>query len=182
MNRNKFYNQFYVFVIGAAFILFSENLTASPPSIFSFVQTEDGKMFSQTNSPKKKKEKRKAKSKQKMIETNSAGLSPGIWGGKGIGLTIEENGVKIEFDCADGEIEKNITLDKNGNFTATGVYIASRGGPVRLDSLLERQPARYEGKVSGNRMMLKVTTGETNEPVGEYVLESNKFPIINRCL
>ena len=180
--RNNFYRDFCVFVFCAALILLSENLTAAPQAPYSFVHIDSGKKFSQTRSQRKKKERSKKKYKHKMIQKNNAALAPGIWGGKGIGLTVEEIGIKIEFDCADGEIEQKITLDKNGNFAATGGYIPSLGGPIRLDSPPERKPARYEGEISGKKMTLKVIINETNELIGEYVLEQDKFPIIHRCL
>lgn len=109
-------------------------------------------------------------------------VPPGNWGAKGIGVTIKANGVDIEYDCADGRIEQKLSIDAKGNFKTSGVHIQSRPGPVHVDSPPEQKPARYEGKISGTTMKLKVVLTETNDVIGEFVLEKDRFPRIHRCL
>lgn len=182
MNRNRLFRRFCFCVLTVATIFSAANLYSRTLVADSFFQSERAEEFFQTNSQKKKKEKNKERTKEKMVQAKSVALQPGIWGANGIGLTVEETGGKIEYDCADGEIEQKIRLDKCGSFVAAGVHIPLHGGPLRLDSPPERQPVRYEGKISGNRMTLKVVRIETNETIGEYVLERDKFPRIHRCL
>ncbi len=135
----------------------------------------------QTNSSQPKR-KRKRKTKQKINQTILIAVQPSAWGAIGIGLVVEEDSAKIEYDCAGGEIEKKLMMDKNGNFNVEGVHIPSHGGPVRIDEQPKRLPARYEGKISGNTMTLKVTLIESKKVIGEFTLERDKTPRIVRCL
>ena len=148
----------------------------------SVLQSKSVDESSQTNSPGKENRKKKGKSKSKMNQSKLTSVPPGIWGATGIALVVEESSVKIEYDCADGEIKQKLTLDQDGNFNVNGVHIPSHPGPIREDSPPERKPARYEGKISGKTMTLKVTLIENDKKIGEFVLEHDKFPRITRCL
>ncbi|MGI8786573.1 MAG: hypothetical protein ACR2HG_02265 [Pyrinomonadaceae bacterium] len=131
-----------------------------------------------TNHRQKGKKKKKTKMKQPKLTT----LQTGSWGGNGIGLTIEADGAKITFDCADGEIKQKLEIDENGNFSLSGFYTQQRGGPIVLNDLPKPQPALYEGAVSGSKMTLKVVLTETKNTIGEYKLERDKYANIHRCL
>lgn len=118
-----------------------------------------------------------------MNETNQAKqLPPGIWGGSGILLTVKKREVLVEYACASGEISGRPKMDKLGNFTANGFHAAARGGPVRLGEKAVRQPARYEGSISGNAMKLKVILLENNEVIGEFDLRKDATPRLHRCM
>ena len=109
-------------------------------------------------------------------------LALGIWGGSGILLTVEERKVLIEYACADGEISGRPQMDKLGNFIANGFHAAARGGPIRLGEKTVRQPARYEGRISGKTMTLKVILLENNEVIGEFHLKKDANPRLRRCM
>ena len=136
---------------------------------------------SQTDITQKNKSENKGKTEQKMNQTKLVKVPESIWGANGIRLAVEENAVKIEYDCADGEIEQELKVDEQGNFTANGVHIRQKAGPIREDSPPPRQPARYQGKVSGDKMTLKVTLTETGEVIGSFTLERGKTPRMHHC-
>lgn len=136
----------------------------------------------QTNPPpQKSKRKKKGKVTQKTMDTKLVAVPASVWGANGIILNVEENGVTIQYECADGQIEQSLKMDEQGNFAANGIHSPQRPGPIRVDAKQARQPARYEGKISGNIMTLKVTLTETKEVIGEFSLERGKTPRMTRC-
>ena len=148
------------------------------------VGIENGKVDEslQTNTPpQKSKSKKKGKAKQKTMNTKLVAVPASVWGANGIILNVEENGVTIQYECADGQIEESLKVNEQGNFEANGFHIRQRGGPIRVDAKLARQPTRYEGRISGNTMTLKVTLTETKEVIGDFTLERGKTPRMTRC-
>ena len=118
------------------------------------------------------------------VNSNQTKLYPvtsGSWGGQSIHFEIAKTGVRIEFDCADGEIPSELKADKQGRFRAEGTLTGRGAGPVRRDSLPQPMPALYEGTVKGNLMTLKVTLTKTNESAGEFTVELGKTPSLHRC-
>jgi len=108
-------------------------------------------------------------------------VTNGSWGGQSISFEIAKTGVKIEFDCADGEIPTQLKADKQGRFRAEGTLTGRGPGPVRRDAVPQPMPALYEGTVKGNVMTLKVTLTKTNESAGEFKIERDKTPSLHRC-
>ncbi len=123
----------------------------------------------------------KKKQKQKNMTTKLIAVPPGIWRADHIILNVAANGVTIEYDCADGQIDKSLMIDVSGNFTADGFHVARQAGPVNIDDKQIRQPARYVGKISGDTMTLSVTLLETKQAIGKYTLQRGKLPEMNRC-
>lgn len=119
-------------------------------------------------------------------ENNGAGQTrfadEGPWGGEGIQLTVGKETSSIEYPCADGEITGRFRLNRNGTFKLNGSHIRLRPGPVRLDQKELREPSVYEGKVTGNRMTLKVTLSKNREVIGEFRLQKGVLARIRRCL
>lgn len=140
----------------------------------SFVQ----RLEAQTNrSPKK----RKGKLKSKVNQSKTISLPPGNWGATGVNLIVKANDAIIEYDCANGEITQKITLDEQGGFSVSGAYTRRSPGALRIKFLPKPQPARYEGKISGDKMTLRVTLTETGKTLEEVVLERNKTGRLYRC-
>jgi len=108
-------------------------------------------------------------------------VTDGSWGGQSISFEIAKTGVKIEFDCADGEIPNQLKADKQGRFKVEGTLTGRGAGPVRRDAVPQPMPALYEGTVKGNVMTLKVTLLKTNESAGEFTIERGKTPSLHRC-
>ncbi|CAN5697039.1 hypothetical protein BH18ACI1_BH18ACI1_10560 [soil metagenome] len=119
---------------------------------------------------------------QNMNQSKLTAVSQGSWGATGISLVVEESVVKIEYDCANGEIDRKLTINENGEFYADGFHTVESFGPVRVDNPPKPQPAHYEGKISGDTMMLKVTLTETKEKIADYTLERGKTPRLHKCL
>ena len=105
-----------------------------------------------------------------------------VWGGNGIRISVEQKNVKVEYACADGEINGRLKMDERGNFKANGFHITQRPGPVRVDDEPESQPVRYEGRISGKTMTLRVTLTENKEVIGNFELERDVTPRLHRCL
>jgi len=135
----------------------------------------------QTATPRKNRSKKKRKAKQETMTTKPVAVPPSIWGADHIIFNVAANGVTIEYDCADGQIEQSLMIDESGNFTANGVHIARQAGPVSIDDKQTRQPALYAGKISGDTMTLNITLTETKQVIGEFTLERGKIPETQRC-
>ena len=108
-------------------------------------------------------------------------LPEGTWGGVGIQMDVNEDSTSIAFDCADAEIPGKIIVDKNGNFSARGKFNRRHPGPIRPN---EPPPvdAKFAGRVSNNRMTLKITLTSDGTAAGEYTLEHGRNARIVRCL
>lgn len=116
-----------------------------------------------------------------MNQAKMISVPTGNWGAAGVNFVVEDNGVKIEYDCATGEITQKLVLDAQGGFSLDGFYTRRYPGALRVKFPPKRAPARYEGKISGDKMTLKVTLTETNETLDEVVLQRNTTGTIRRC-
>jgi hypothetical protein len=175
MKKNKFYRKSHFFILAIFIALLILPIESLPISL----------AFFQNGSPPQCSSKKQATVEQEankqMNQTKLVSVPESTWGANGIRLAVEETAVKIEYDCADGEIEQSLKVDEQGNFTANGVHIRQKGGPIREDSPPPRQPARYQGKISGDKMTLKVTLTENGEVIGTFTLERGKTPRMHRC-
>ena len=118
---------------------------------------------------------------QNMNQSKTTKVTPDNWGATGIAVAVEENGVKIEFDCAVGEIKDRLTVDENGEFYADGTFTRESFGPIRVNNPPKSQPARYEGKISGDTMTLNVRLIDKKEKIGDFTLERGKFARLHKC-
>ena len=57
-----------------------------------------------------------------MDQTKLRPVPAGAWGGRGASLIVDKKSVKIEFDCAEGEIRQQLKIDGKGNFKVDGFY------------------------------------------------------------
>lgn len=114
-------------------------------------------------------------------QTRLYAVTPGNWGGTGINVVVEKKSVNVQYDCAEGEMSGPLKTDKKGNFRVDGFHTRHAFGPTRLDNMPRALPARYEGKIIGNVMTVKVTLTKTNEVVGEFTLERGKTGRLRRC-
>ncbi len=116
-----------------------------------------------------------------MIQAKLHAVPPGSFGGTGIIAIVEKDGVKIEFDCADGVITKQLKVDKKGFFKILGLHKGPNVGPARQTDASKSQPVYFEGQITGNVMKLKVTVIKTNEVIGEFTLRRDARPFMQRC-
>jgi hypothetical protein len=105
----------------------------------------------------------------------------GRWGGDDVGLTIANNAVAIEFDCAAGSIDGPFITDSSGRFALVGSWWFTP--PVVFEGWQpEKRPARYSGVVEADTMMLTVILLDDNQFPGSFTLALNQTPRILRCL
>lgn len=114
-------------------------------------------------------------------EITSFSLSISTWGGVHVGLTITASGGLLEYDCAMGRIDEPIVV-RQGQFDVTGVHWPGQGGPIGVDTTRVPRPARYQGRVTGDRMALTVTLTDTNESLGTFDLIKGASPRVFKCL
>src|SRR5215210_7715907 len=74
-------------------------------------------------------------------------VAAGIWGGQNAQLDVTEDGARIRFSCARGNIEQPLTLDAEGRFSVKGTFVAEGMGPLRADDPPKSRPAVYSGVV-----------------------------------
>jgi hypothetical protein len=103
----------------------------------------------------------------------------GLWGGKGISVTVGATGATVEFDCGRGSLDAPLALDGSGNFAIAGTYVAE-GGATMQDPPPPR-PARYAGAIAGQTMTLTVTLTDDNQEIGTYTLGLAQPAEIRKC-
>ena len=106
----------------------------------------------------------------------------GSWGGDHVRLDITERGGTTEYDCAHGTIDEALVVDRDGRFSASGTHTFEHGGPVRDDEMLNRHPARYDGRVTGDKLQLTVTVTDTPQIIGPFTLTRGATTRLVRCL
>lgn len=111
----------------------------------------------------------------------SDGLQAGTWGGEHISLEVTESGARVEYDCAHGTIGRRIVPDAKGRFDVPGTYVEESGGPVREGAQPKSYAARYTGRVSGERMTVTVTRGDTRKVIGKFTLVRGREPELFKC-
>lgn len=132
-------------------------------------------------SPQTKQEK-KRKGKLKMKTAKFVAVAAGEWGAAGVNLIVEETGVKIQYDCAEAEINEKLLIDEQGVFSVEGVYTPRYPGALRVNLPSKRQPARFEGVIADDKMTLRVALAATGETLlEEIVLRRGATPPIRRC-
>lgn len=107
-------------------------------------------------------------------------LPEGNWGGDRIRMSVSADSSSIELDCANGAIPGKILVDKNGSFSVSGNFHRRRPGPTRPNEP-PAEAAQYIGKVSGDKMSLRITLTSNGSVVGDYVLEKGRNGRIVRC-
>ena len=109
-------------------------------------------------------------------------LLAGGWGGSHVGLVIDAEGGKLEYDCGAGTIDHPLVLNSLGEFHERGTHTPGMGGPVRQEYVPPSLPAVYEGSVKGERMTLRVIIPSNGTVIGPLELRKGAAPILMRCL
>jgi len=106
----------------------------------------------------------------------------GVWGGKGIQLTVTADGAGIDYGCDSGTIDERLRSDSHGKFSARGTHVFGRGGPRKPgDPAPKPREARYEGVRNGDKLELKVLLPELNRNLGKFTLRLGERPTLERC-
>ena len=106
-------------------------------------------------------------------------VTAGVWGGDHSRLTVSETAATIEFDCAHGTLDVPLAVDRDGHFDVGGVFVREHGGPIRVDEVLDQEPARYVATIDGRTMILTVTS---SQPVGTFTLVLGQAARLVKCL
>lgn len=104
----------------------------------------------------------------------------GAWGASHAALTLTDTGGSIEYDCAHGGFRSPLRPDAAGRFAVDGVHVREHGGPVRMGEIPDSVPARYLGRVNGDRMTLRVLVGA--DTLGPFELRRGAEPRLFKCL
>ena len=106
----------------------------------------------------------------------------GVWGGKGIRLTVTATGATISYDCDAGVIDGPLLIEPSGKFLAKGTHTFGRGGPRPPGTVARRtHTARYQGVVDGNTMRLAVELPDLQRHLGDFTLELGRRATLERC-
>lgn len=125
--------------------------------------------------------------KSKQIDNFVDPMEPGLrvgddsvrWGGDGIILTIGKNSASMQFGCARAVIPKGLK-PVHGKFNVTGTYTPSTA--IADAETPESLAIRAEGRITGKRMTLTLTSIENGKVIGSYKLERGKAVRLFRCL
>lgn len=114
--------------------------------------------------------------------TSPPAVVTGEWGGDHAGLIATPDSGTLEYDCAVGRITEPLRPDANGVFAASGTHTPGHGGPIRVDEVLPKRPARYTGHVAGDRLTLTVVMTDSAVNVGTFELVRGRSPRVLKCL
>lgn len=105
----------------------------------------------------------------------------GSWGGEHIGLELQVGVGRVELDCAHGTIDEAIIPAADGTFAVRGTFMLERGGPITNTDVENIRPARYRGKISGEKMELTIIV-DSADLSEAFTLVRDQFPRIVKCL
>lgn len=106
----------------------------------------------------------------------------GEWGGDHAGLMATPDSGTLEYDCAAGRITQGLRPLADGTFLAVGTHSPGHGGPVRIDEVPLRRPARYTGRVDGDHLTLTVVMTDSSVTVGTFDLYRGRSARVFKCL
>ena len=110
------------------------------------------------------------------------GAGADVWGGEHIRLQVTGKGAEIEYDCAQGTMDKPPVADAGGRFDIKGTHRAEHSGPIRRDEEESNgRPARYAGKIVGDTMTLTVTLTDKSEAFGTFTLTRGNEGKVFKC-
>jgi hypothetical protein len=106
----------------------------------------------------------------------------GSWGGDHIVLDLTPVGGAVEYDCAHGGLLEPVRPGSTGQFEAAGVHVREHGGPIREGERVDTLRARFVGRVDGDRMTLRVFTGDRPDTLGSFELHRGQDGRVFKCL
>ncbi len=106
----------------------------------------------------------------------------GSWGGEHALLTLTESGGSMEYDCATGTVAADWAVTSDGQFSATGSFLAGHGGPIGWQEDTTSRPASYRGSIHGSVMQFTVTLTDSAQVLGNYLLRQGSNGSVFKCL
>jgi hypothetical protein len=86
-------------------------------------------------------------------------IALGTWGGDSAGMIVSDTAMHLHIDCTYGDVSGRVPVNANGEFDVIGSYTL-RAYPIVVGPTL---PARFVGRLAGNRVTLTVTVNDTVE-------------------
>ena len=108
-------------------------------------------------------------------------VAEGLWGGAHLRMDVNSGGATLEFDCAHGEISAPFVLNAEGRFDLPGTYTREGPGPIRIGREPSARPARYAGRVEGERLTLNVKLEGADKSLGVYTLTHGDEGMVVKC-
>jgi len=108
-------------------------------------------------------------------------VAQGSWGAPHIRVEVGDGSATIEYDCAHGQINGPLVIDRRGRFDLKGTHSPEHAGPIRNNEESAGEPARYTGWTDGKQMMLTVTLVNSKESVGTFNLTLGGGGRIFKC-
>ena len=109
----------------------------------------------------------------------TAPAAEGSWGGTEVSLELSRSGGTLTYLCGAGTID-SWTLESDGRFAGTGLHYFG-GGPVPPRGR-PPHPARYAGRVAGDRLTLTVRLTDIGQMLGPYRLERGGPQVSELCV
>lgn len=108
-------------------------------------------------------------------------LAVGTWGGDSAGFIVGDSAAHLHIACTFGDIDGRIPVSATGDFDVAGRY-RLRAFPVAVGPAL---PARFVGRVHGNRVRVTVTVNDTVMHTtvvrGPVTLQLGTPPVMANC-
>ena len=106
-------------------------------------------------------------------------VANGAWGGDHLVIQVTDEGAFADYDCAAGTLDVPILI-RDGRFAVAGTYTQG-SGVERVDEVPQTVPAKYVGRVDGDRMSVTVTLTQNNQRIGDFDLRRGSSGSIYRC-
>jgi len=104
----------------------------------------------------------------------------GAWGGPDVSLVLEAAGGTLSYACGAGTIAPGWTITPGGHLAATGEHFFG-GGPLPPQGH-PAHPARYQGEIHGDLLVLTVSLEDLQQTLGPFTLRRDG-PVVNElCL
>jgi hypothetical protein len=106
----------------------------------------------------------------------------GVWGGKGLQLTVTMAGATLDYGCDSGSITEPLLADASGAFIAHGMHVFGSGGPQQPNAPPRKEhKSRYEGIREGNTIRVTIVLVDLKRNVGSFTLELGRPASLERC-
>jgi hypothetical protein len=86
-------------------------------------------------------------------------LALGTWGGDNSGMIVGDTAMHLHVGCTFGDVSGRVAIGSNGSFDVQGSYLL-RAFPIAVGPTV---PARFVGRVDGNKATITVTVNDTVE-------------------
>ena len=134
------------------------------------------------DAPQRRRARRTVKKRRATkVPTKESRVAEGVWGGAHLRMNVSGEGASLDFDCANGQIAAPFVADAEGGFDLPGTYTREGPGPIRIGREPSARPARYTGRVEGERMTLSVRLEGSATPLAEFTLTHGSEGRVVKC-